>query len=159
MTHKERERALQSNEWQRVGFGPSFFIPGPAPSGLRGPVPSCPKSETHTSIYNFSAQKHKHKHISKHDHKHKYRNPKHKCQIYDFSFQNHKPNTNFRSMIFPFKITNTNINSHWDELNPEKNGDRGGARPWAHGQGRWEEQRAVRQCEIGDGEDETKLGG
>ena len=65
-----------------------------------------PKSETQILIYDFLAQNHKHK--SKHDHKHKHRNPKHKCQIYDFPFQNHKPNTNFRSMIFPFKITNTN---------------------------------------------------
>ena len=37
-------------------------------------------------------------------------NHKHNFHIYNFPFQNHKPNTNFRFMIFPFKITNTNPN-------------------------------------------------
>ena len=124
------------------------------------------KSETQISIYDFSSQNHKHKHESKHNHKHKYRNHKHKFQIYDFPFQNHKPNTNFRFMIFPFKITNTNTeiintntNSHdWDKLNPEKkNGEWGGVRLWDHGRGRWEAQRVVRWCEIGDGKDEMEL--
>ena len=63
-----------------------------------------------------------------------------KFMIFPFKIRN--TNTNFRFMIFHFKITNTNTNTNshdWDELNPEKekekkNGERGGARPW---EGSW----------------------
>ena len=46
-----------------------------------------------------------------------------KFMIFPFKIRN--TNTNFRFMIFPFKITNTNTNTNtnshdWDELNPEK---------------------------------------
>ena len=36
------------------------------------------------------------------------KNHKIAARSFDFPFQNHKPNTNFRFMIFPFIITNTN---------------------------------------------------
>ena len=137
--------------------GPSPFIKriffltlNPPYWASAGPVPTCPAKpkikNTNFDLWFFGP-------------KSQTQTQKSQTQMSDlwFPFQNHKPNTNFRSIIFPFKITNTNSND-WDELNPEKkNGDRGGARPWGHGQGGWEGHRAVRQCEIGDDEDETKL--
>ena len=87
------------------------------PQALSPHAQPSPKSKTQILIYDFSTQNHKHRHKSKHDHKHKLKNHKHKYQIYDFPFQNHKPNTNFRSMIFPFKITNTNSHDWEFETN------------------------------------------
>ena len=136
--------------------GPSPFIirifflnPKPTPSGplqaLSPHAQPSPKSETQILIYDFSAQNHKHKHKDKH------RNHKQKFQIYDFPCQNHKPTTNFRSMIFPFKITNinTNTNSHdSDELNSEKKKE----------EKKWRMRWSKRGCETLGEEDQRGRG-
>ena len=126
-----------------------FFTPNPprrASTGPTGPVPHAqpsPKSETQTSIYDFSAQNHKHKHKSKHDHKHKHRNPKHKFWIYDFPFQNHNHKHKLILRI-------------WDELNPEKRKRKRwksrwseAMRPWARKM-RGEDWRGLCNSEIDD---------
>ena len=52
------------------------------------------------------------------------------------------------------------IEVNWTQKKEKKNGEWGGVRSChacGYGQGRWEEERTVRQFEIGDSEDETEL--
>ena len=128
-----------------------IFFSTPNPSGPRGPRPLMPSQAQNQKCkfwFMIFRTKITNTDKSKHDHKHKHRNHKHKCQIYDFPFQNHKPNTNFRSMIFDFKITNTNTNSHdWEfETNWTQKKKMENKEEWDQGRWGWNGAVLVLDC-------------